>query len=68
MQTIQNSNDLQLLYQPLSLYLKPLANLTISLTLPSNITGKTISNFEVMDKLRQMILPDKFSILKVSSW
>lgn len=65
MQTIQNDADLQLLYAPLSLYLKPLANLTISINLPANVTGKTISNFEVMDKLRQMILPDTFSLLKV---
>lgn len=66
MQTIQNDADLQILYQPLLLYLKPLANLTISINLPSNVTGKTISNFEVMDKLRQMILPDTFSLLKVT--
>ncbi|KAL7038028.1 hypothetical protein ACKWTF_009434 [Chironomus riparius] len=66
MQTIQNDADLQLLYAPLLLYLKPLANLTISINLPANVTGKTISNFEVMDKLRQMILPDTFSLLKVS--
>lgn len=66
MQTIQNANDLQILYQPLSLYLKPTANLSITITLPSNVTGKNISNFEVMDKLRQMVLPDNFSLLKVS--
>jgi arginine/serine-rich splicing factor 17 len=65
MQTIQNDADLQLLYAPLQLYLKPLANLTISISLPANVTGKAISNFEVMDKLRQMILPDTFSLLKV---
>lgn len=64
MQTIQNGSDLQILYPPLSLYLKPTANLLISIVLP-NVTGKTISNFEVMDKLRQMILPDTFSLLKV---
>jgi splicing factor, arginine/serine-rich 17 len=67
MQTIQNANDLVALYQPLSLFLKPIANLQISIALPSNVTGKAISNFEVMDKLRQMILPDTFSLLKVSS-
>lgn len=66
MQTIQNANDLQILYQPLSLFLKPTANLSITITLPSNVTGKNISNFEVMDKLRQMVLPDNFSLLKVS--
>jgi arginine/serine-rich splicing factor 17 len=70
MQTIQNDADLQLLYAPLSLHLKPLANLVISISLPAaNIeTGKTISNFEVMDKLRTMILPDTFSLLKVSAF
>jgi arginine/serine-rich splicing factor 17 len=68
MQTIQNGEDLQLLFAPLALYLKPTANLQISITLPNNatMTGKTISNFEVMDKLRTMILPDTFSLLKVS--
>jgi splicing factor, arginine/serine-rich 17 len=66
MQTIQNGEDLSILYNPLSLYLKPLANLSVSITLPSNLTGVNISNFEVMDKLRQMILPDTFSLLKVS--
>jgi splicing factor, arginine/serine-rich 17 len=59
MQTIQNAADLQVLY----------AHLTITITLPNSVgaTGKSISNFDVMDKLRQMILPDNFSILKVSS-
>lgn len=67
MQTIQNGTDLVLLYAPLNLYLKPQANLTISLSIPQNVgVGKTISNFDIMDKLRQMILPDSFSILKVS--
>lgn len=67
MQTIQNAADLVILYQPLNLYLKPSSNLTITITFPSNVAaGKAISNFDVMDKLRQMILPDNFSILKVS--
>lgn len=68
MQTIQNSADLTQLYAPLNLFLKPNANLTITITLPSNVaTGKSISNFDVSDKLRQMVLPDTFSILKVSN-
>lgn len=66
-QTIQNGADLVLLYQPLNLFLKPAANITITISLPSNVvSGKAISNFDVMDKLRQLILPDSFSILKVS--
>lgn len=67
MQTIQNATDLVSLYQPLNLYLKPLANLTIIITLPNvSASNKSVSNFDVMDKLRQMILPDTFSLLKVS--
>lgn len=66
MQTIQNGADLVSLYAPLNLYLKPLANLQISITLPNvSATNKSVSNFDVMDKLRQMILPDMFSLLKV---
>lgn len=68
-QTIQNAADLVQLYAPLNLFLKPNASLAITILLPPELgtTGKSISNFDVMDKLRQMILPDNFSILKVSS-
>lgn len=67
MQTIQNHADLALLYQPLNLYLKPQANVNISIAIPQTvgISHISISNFDVMDKLRQMVLPDTFSILKV---
>lgn len=88
MQTIQNTNDLVQLYQPLSLwvyaifsglvdssnksenysrYLKPISNVTITINLPSNVSSanKAVSNFDVMDKLREMIAPDVFCLLKV---
>uniref|UniRef100_A0A182SC04 RRM domain-containing protein n=1 Tax=Anopheles maculatus TaxID=74869 RepID=A0A182SC04_9DIPT len=65
-QTIQDVNDCVPLYLPHSLYLKPLAKFNISVALPASITGKSISNYDVMEKMRQMILPDKFSLLKVS--
>lgn len=66
-QTIKNVNDCVPLYLPHSLYLKPNAKFTISVALPPPVPGKTtISNWDVMEKLRQIILPDVFSILKVS--
>lgn len=65
-QTIQDVSDCVPLYLPHSLYLKPSAKFNVSVALPNAITGKTISNYEVMEKMRQMILPDKFSVLKVS--
>ncbi|XP_070554022.1 A-kinase anchor protein 17A-like [Ptychodera flava] len=49
------------------LYLKPVAKLNISVTLPQlKVPGKSISNWEVMEKIKQMIKPDTFSVLKVS--
>lgn len=66
-QTIKNVSDCVPLYLPHSLYLKPYAKFNISVALPqSTITGKTISNLDVMEKLRQMILPEQFSVLKVN--
>lgn len=67
-QTIQNGSDLLQLYAPLNLHLKPQANVSITISLPSSVgsSAKSISNFDVMDKLRQMVLPDSFSLLKVS--
>jgi arginine/serine-rich splicing factor 17 len=67
MQVVENESDLVPLFLPHSLYLKPIAKLNICVALPSNVTGKSISNYEVMEKMRQMLLPDKFSLLKVRS-
>ena len=48
------------------LYLKPVAKINISAQLPQLKTpGKTISNWEVMEKVKQMIRPDTFLSLKV---
>ena len=56
----------------LDLWLKPIARLTITVTLPTLKTldnsGQlmTISTWEVMDKLKKKIKPLKFKTLKVS--
>lgn len=66
-QTIKNVSDCVPLYLPHSLYLKPSAKFNVSVQLPVAITGKTISNWDVMENLRKMISPDnKFAVLKVS--
>ncbi|KAK9744586.1 hypothetical protein QE152_g7625 [Popillia japonica] len=54
------------LYLPQQLYLKPMAQLTITIHLPSKLVGKVISNWELMEKLRSLITPDEYSVLKVS--
>ncbi|XP_037948413.1 A-kinase anchor protein 17A isoform X2 [Teleopsis dalmanni] len=38
----------------------------ISVALPSNKTGKSISNLEIMEKLSNALKPDKFLVLKVT--
>lgn len=60
-------SDAVALYLPQRLYLKSFAKLNISVQLPTHkVHGKAISNWELMEKLRKMIQPDSFSILKVS--
>lgn len=65
-QTIKNVSDCVPLYLPHSLYLKPFAKFNISVSLPQATAGKAISNWDVMEKLRHIILPDQYSVLKVN--
>ena len=54
------------LFEPQGLFLKPIAKLNISVQLPQLKTpGASISNWEVMEKLKKMIKPDVFLVLKV---
>ncbi|XP_065348221.1 A-kinase anchor protein 17A isoform X2 [Cloeon dipterum] len=49
------------------LYLKPIARMNISVQLPQmKAPGKSISSWEVMERLKKMAKPEKFSILKVT--
>ncbi|XP_046401346.1 A-kinase anchor protein 17A [Ischnura elegans] len=62
-----DTSDAIELFLPQNLYLKPIARLNISVQLPLlKVPGKTISNWEVMEKVRNIIKPDEFSSLKVS--
>ena len=47
--------------------MKPIARLNISVQLP-HLTepGKTISNWEVMEKMKGMAKPDSFTMIKVA--
>ncbi|KPU80470.1 uncharacterized protein Dana_GF18655, isoform C [Drosophila ananassae] len=65
-QTIENVTDCTPLYLPHSLYLKPVAKMQISVSLPPIKSGKSVSNLEIMDKLSTELKPDKFLLLKVS--
>ncbi|KAI8433990.1 hypothetical protein MSG28_012141 [Choristoneura fumiferana] len=66
-QVCRDTSDAVALYLPQRLYLKSFARLNISIQLPAHkVHGKSISNWELMEKLRKMIQPDAFSVLKVS--
>ncbi|CAH1777411.1 unnamed protein product [Owenia fusiformis] len=54
------------LFEPHGLFLKPLARLNVSVQLPSiKNPGKSISNWEVMEKIKHFVRPDQFTQLKV---
>lgn len=66
-QTCRDTSDAVELCEPLGLYLKTVARLNVSIQLPQMKTpGKSISNWEVMEKLRQAIRPEEFTTLKIS--
>ncbi|XP_048880841.1 A-kinase anchor protein 17A [Brienomyrus brachyistius] len=49
------------------LYLKPIAKMVVSVALPQlKQPGKSISNWEVMERLKAMVHPDQFSALRIS--
>lgn len=65
--TITDSTGIEELYEPLKLSLKPVARLNVSVQLPQmKAPGKSISNWEVMEKLKKMVKPDEFLFLKVA--
>lgn len=70
MEANQNCTDNSLLTEislPQQLYLKPEAKLNVTVALPQvRLPGKTISNWEVMERLKQMIQPEEFTSLRVS--
>lgn len=49
------------------MYLKPIAKMTVSVTLPQlKLPGKSISNWEVMERVKGMVAPEQFSALRIS--
>ena len=66
-QICNNASEAIELYEERGLYLKPIAKLNVSVTLPQLKTpGKSLSNWEVMEKLKRMAQPDQFLVLRVS--
>lgn len=50
-----------------NLFLKPIARMTVSVALPQlKLPGKSISNWEVMERVKAMVAPEQFSVLRIS--
>lgn len=62
-----DTSDLEAVCTPLHLYLKPLARISICVALPQlKSVGQAISNWEVMEKIKGMVAPNQFNILRVT--
>ncbi|XP_074649979.1 A-kinase anchor protein 17A-like [Tubulanus polymorphus] len=61
-----DTSDAVEFFEPQNLYLKPIAKLNVCVQLPLlKLAGKSISNWEVMEKVKTMIKPDSFISLKI---
>ncbi|XP_060785027.1 A-kinase anchor protein 17A isoform X2 [Neoarius graeffei] len=64
---VHDASESVLLCREYNLYLKPIAKMTISVSLPQlKMPGKSISNWEVMERLKSMVHPEQFSSLRIS--
>ena len=65
-QPVTDPTDARPLYKPLGLYLKPLSRLHVTVTLPAiKVEGLTVSNWALMEKVKQLGAPTKFISMRV---
>lgn len=66
-QSCGDTKDCVDLFRPQGLYLKPIARVNVSVQLPAlKKAGAKISNWEVMEKVKEMARPFTFPVFKVS--
>nr|XP_020737358.1 A-kinase anchor protein 17A [Odocoileus virginianus texanus] len=64
---VHDTSEAVELCPPYGLYLKPITKMTISVALPQlKQPGKSISNWEVMERLKGMVQHHQFSTLRIS--
>ncbi|XP_075283778.1 A-kinase anchor protein 17A isoform X1 [Opisthocomus hoazin] len=64
---VHDTSEAVELCAPCGLYLKPITKMTISVALPQlKQPGKSISNWEVMERLKGMVQAHQFSTLRIS--
>jgi arginine/serine-rich splicing factor 17 len=66
-QSCHDTKDILDLFKPQDLYLKPIARLNVSVQLPQlKKSGAKISNWEVMERVKEMAKPLTFPVFKVA--
>ena len=66
-QTCHDTNDALDFFRAQGVYLKPIARLNVSVQLPQlKKSGAKISNWEVMERVKEMAKPFTFPVFKVS--
>nr|XP_043875279.1 A-kinase anchor protein 17A isoform X2 [Solea senegalensis] len=64
---VHDTSEAVCLSAEFNLYLKPIAKVTVSVALPQlKLPGKSISNWEVMERIKAMVAPEQFSALRIS--
>ncbi|XP_071197410.1 A-kinase anchor protein 17A [Salvelinus alpinus] len=64
---VHDTTEAVCLCQEYNLFLKPIAKMTLSVALPQlKLPGKSISNWEVMERVKAMVAPEQFSALRIS--
>ncbi|XP_010878438.2 A-kinase anchor protein 17A [Esox lucius] len=64
---VHDTTEAVCLCQEYNLFLKPIAKVTVSVALPQlKLPGKSISNWEVMERVKAMVAPEQFSALRIS--
>lgn len=64
---VNDTSEAVCLSSDYKVYLKPIAKMTISVALPHlKLPGKSISNWEVMERVKAMVAPEQFSSLRIS--
>uniref|UniRef100_A0A8C7SZP2 A kinase (PRKA) anchor protein 17A n=1 Tax=Oncorhynchus mykiss TaxID=8022 RepID=A0A8C7SZP2_ONCMY len=65
---VHDTTEAVCLCQEYNLFLKPIAKMTLSVALPQlKLPGKSISNWEVMERVKAMVAPEQFSALRLIS-
>jgi arginine/serine-rich splicing factor 17 len=67
MQQLRDTSELVEFFKPQCLYLKPIARVNITVTLPQlKNPGQAISNWDLMERIKKLCRPTEFDSIRVT--